>query len=251
MCGWRLLSCFHALIACSAGCGYGADARPDVRETSSGCGTQALCALQSQRQLTSYVLNIRGDVWRGLPSVLWRCWLGGRKGIRPVQTEWWGSGVVICLQRGADLHMAQLMPLPLTVSCFSKIQIGFTFQVPAHPGSPGQRVVKRVCVCVCVCVWRGATEANGSCGFQRVWAWQHGRSDVDPGPRAVLLVFPWANENKLARHRRNRRRQLQQQTTSTPWILLRIIKDGDSKLLLQLQPIFFLNCNHQFGNFEP
>jgi len=43
------------------------------------------------------------------------------------------------------LHMAQLMPLPLTVSCFSKIQIGFTFLVPAHPGSPGQRAVKRVC----------------------------------------------------------------------------------------------------------
>jgi len=38
-------------------------------------------------------------------------------------TEWWGAGVVICLERGADLHMAQLMPLPLTVSCFSKIQI--------------------------------------------------------------------------------------------------------------------------------
>jgi len=48
------------------------------------------------------------------------------------------------------LHMAQLMPLPLTVSCFSKIQIGFSFLVPAHPGSPGQRAVKRVCVCVCV-----------------------------------------------------------------------------------------------------
>ena len=44
------------------------------------------------------------------------------------------------------------MPLPLTVSCFSKIQIGFTFLVPTHPGSPGKRVVKRVCVCVCVCV---------------------------------------------------------------------------------------------------
>ena len=48
--------------------------------------------------------------------------------------------------------MAQLMPLPLTVSCFSEIQIGFTFLVPAHPGSPGTRAVKRVCVCVCVCV---------------------------------------------------------------------------------------------------
>ena len=50
------------------------------------------------------------------------------------------------------MHMAQLMPLTLTVSCFSKIQIGFAFLVPAHPGSPGQRAVKRVCVCVCVCV---------------------------------------------------------------------------------------------------
>ena len=56
--------------------------------------------------------------------------------------------MVICLQRGADLHMAQLMPLPLTVSSFSKIHIGFTFLVPAHPGSPGKRAFKQVCVCV-------------------------------------------------------------------------------------------------------
>ena len=77
--------------------------------------------------------------------------------------------MVICLEWDADLHKAQLMPLPLTVSCFTKIQIGFTFLVPAHPGSPGQRAVKRVCVCmlsvwhllllfflcivVCCCVW--------------------------------------------------------------------------------------------------
>ena len=60
--------------------------------------------------------------------------------------------MVICLERGADLHMFQLMPLPLTVSCFSKIQIGFSFLVPAHLGSPGERAVKRVCVCVCVYV---------------------------------------------------------------------------------------------------
>ena len=56
------------------------------------------------------------------------------------------------------MHMAQLMPLLLTVSCFSKIQIGFTFLVPAHPGSPGKRAVKRVCVCYplrwyCVCLF--------------------------------------------------------------------------------------------------
>ena len=59
-----------------------------------------------------------------------------------------GAGVVICLERGADLHMAQLMLLPLTVSCFSKIQIGCNFLVQAHLGSPGPRAVKRVCVCV-------------------------------------------------------------------------------------------------------
>ena len=54
--------------------------------------------------------------------------------------------MVICLERGADLHMAQLIPLLLTASRFSKIQIGFTFLVPAHPGSPGQRAVKQVCM---------------------------------------------------------------------------------------------------------
>ena len=54
--------------------------------------------------------------------------------------------MVICLEQGTALHMAQLMPLPLTVSCSSKIQIGFTFLVPAHLGSPGKRAVKRVCV---------------------------------------------------------------------------------------------------------
>jgi len=54
--------------------------------------------------------------------------------------------MVICLERGADLHMAQLMSLPLTISCFNKNQIGFTYLVLAHPCSPGQRAVKRVCV---------------------------------------------------------------------------------------------------------
>jgi len=54
--------------------------------------------------------------------------------------------MVICLERGADLHMAQLMPLPLTVSCFSKIQIGFSFLVLAHVVRSGQGAVKQVCV---------------------------------------------------------------------------------------------------------
>jgi len=79
--------------------------------------------------------------------------LGGWKGIRPVKTEWWGAGVVIYLEQGADLHTAQLMPLPLTVSCFSKIQIGFTFLVLAHLGSPGQRASKRLCECVYVFIY--------------------------------------------------------------------------------------------------
>jgi len=57
--------------------------------------------------------------------------------------------MVICLERGADLHMAQLMPQPLTVSCFSKIQIGFAFLVPAHPRSPGKGPLNwYVCVCI-------------------------------------------------------------------------------------------------------
>jgi len=74
--------------------------------------------------------------------------LVGRKEGHPARrkTEWWDAGVVICLEQGADLHMAQLMPLPLAVSCFSKIRISFTFLVPAHLGSPGKGAVKLACV---------------------------------------------------------------------------------------------------------
>ena len=74
------------------------------------------------------------------------------------KTEWWGAGTVICLERGADLHMAQLMQMPLTVSCFTKIQIGFTFLALAHLGSREQRTVKRVCVCVCA--WEGSRDCS-------------------------------------------------------------------------------------------
>ena len=68
--------------------------------------------------------------------------------------EWWGTGVVICLERGADLHMAQPMPLPLTVSCFTKIQIGLTFLVPADPGIVPEKGPLNVCVCVTTAVAR-------------------------------------------------------------------------------------------------
>jgi len=98
-----------------------------------------------------------------LPSVLWRCWLGGRKASGLQKTEQWGSGMVICLERGAELHMAQRIPLPLTVSWFSKIQIGFTFLVLAHLGSPGQRAVKRVCV------WGGLNYDNSKTCNMTKW----------------------------------------------------------------------------------
>ena len=71
--------------------------------------------------------------------------------------------MVIGLEKGAGLHMAQLMPLPLTVSCFSKIEIGFTFLVLAHPGRPGKRAVKRVCVCVTSRVTQGFSAVGNSC----------------------------------------------------------------------------------------
>ena len=58
--------------------------------------------------------------------------------------------MVVCLEQGADMHTAQLMPLPLTVSCFTKIQIGFTFLVLAYLGSFGKGPLNGY---VCVCVW--------------------------------------------------------------------------------------------------
>jgi len=64
--------------------------------------------------------------------------------------EWWGAGMVICLERGADLHMAQLMPLPLTVSCFSKTQIGFTFWYRPTWVVPDKGPLNR---CVWGCQW--------------------------------------------------------------------------------------------------
>jgi len=93
--------------------------------------------------------------------------VGRRKGIRPVQTEWWGAGMVVCLEQGADLHMAQLMPLLLTIFFFSKIQIGFTFLVPVHLCSPRKRAVNRVCVRVHVCVC--VSVCNCVCMSACVW----------------------------------------------------------------------------------
>jgi len=103
-----------------------------------------VCCIRNFRHLTyllSYLL-LANQAFSALTLLV------GRQEGHPAckKIEWWGAGVVICLERDADLHMAQLMLLPLTVSCFIKIQIGFTFLVPAHQGSPGKRAVKRVCV---------------------------------------------------------------------------------------------------------
>jgi len=68
--------------------------------------------------------------------------VGWQEGHPACKKQWWCTGVVICLEQGADLHMAHLMPLSLPVSCSSKMQIGFTFLVPAYPGCPGKEAVK-------------------------------------------------------------------------------------------------------------
>ena len=84
--------------------------------------------------------------------------------------------MVVCLEQGADLHTAQLTPLPLTVSCFSKIQIGFTFLVPAHLGSPGKGPLNEsVCVCALILLV-GWQEGHPACKKTEQWgagSWCH------------------------------------------------------------------------------
>ena len=119
-----------------------------------------------------------------LPSVLWHCWLGGRKGIRPVKKLsggcWRGylSGTRCRLAHG---------PAEATVSCFSKVQTGFTFLVLAQRGSPGKRAVKWVCVCTYNTDFKSSTLGNcfvsnrctcdglqGSCSFK----WCHEKNGI-------------------------------------------------------------------------
>jgi len=97
-----------------------------------------------RRRKNLHIVGLRRCYYREPVAFSALTLLVGRQEGHPVckKTEWWGVGVVICLERGAYLHMAQLMPLPLAVSCFSKIEIGFTFLVPAHLGSPGRGCVR-------------------------------------------------------------------------------------------------------------
>ena len=107
-----------------------------------------------------------------LLSVLWRCWFGDRKGIRDVTTEWWGTDVVICLERGAnDLHMVQLMPLPPHHLLLQYNPEQFTFLVLAYPGYPGKRPLNG-CSSSLVSVCESQFPRNAQCGalvHSRVW----------------------------------------------------------------------------------
>ena len=107
----------------------------NLRKLQTKLGQLILCISITTTSYCSTILNI--STFSALTLLV------GRQEGHPAckKTELWGAGMVICLEQGADLHTAQLMPVPLTVSCFSKIQIGFSFLVPAHPGSPGQRAV--------------------------------------------------------------------------------------------------------------
>ena len=118
------------------------------------------------RSTTEFVKNLSTKIsflfvkcsQKFMPSVLWRCWLGGRKGTGLKKL----SGGMLAWSSGwnADLHMAQQMPLPLTISCSSKSRLVlpflvlpfwylFTRVVPNKFQKSGKTTV---CVCVCMCV---------------------------------------------------------------------------------------------------
>ena len=75
--------------------------------------------------------------------------LGGKKGIRPVKKL--SGGVLAWLSVWSEVQTCIRPSWCHWHSCFGKIQIGFTFLVPVHLGSPGKMAVKRVCVCVTLC----------------------------------------------------------------------------------------------------
>ena len=108
---------------------------------------------------TVWVINVVGKNPACNQHTFWTCWLRDKPSV--LYLQWldavgWAAvkkmsgGVLAWLSdwssRDADLLTAQVMTLPLTVSCFSKIQIGFTFPVSAHLGGRGKRAVKQVCV---------------------------------------------------------------------------------------------------------
>ena len=178
--------------------------------------------------------------------------------------EWWGTGVVICLERGADLHMTQRMPLPLTVSCFSKIQIGFVFLVPAC--SPGQRAVDRVCVCVFLVPAHPDSSGQGTIKRVHMWVCV---IIVCTDFGEPVLVIPWVVLQELDFFKHPK------QVTNCPvrflstwlkraWTYISVFLDlakeshadrfsgiGEESVpkIIINDTISFFNCNQDFANF--
>ena len=101
--------------------------------------------------------------------------------------------MVICLELGAVLHMTQLTLLPLTVSCFSKIQIGFTLLVLAHLGSPGKRAVKWVCMLYSLfyhLTVKAVQWAVMLCGWEgNPWHYWHQYHTTQPGLTSITELW--------------------------------------------------------------
>ena len=104
-----------------------------------------LCISKMQSEPTVFTLLYNCSViYLITPSVLWRCWLGVRKGIGPVKSDWWGASMVIFR---SVVHIACIWFSYATATPSSLLQQNperFILLVPTHPGSPGQRVVKRL-----------------------------------------------------------------------------------------------------------
>jgi len=133
------------------------------------------------------------------PSVLWRCWLGGRKGIWPVKN--WVVGCWRgCLWWGADLHTAQQMPLPLTVSCSSKSRLVLAFLV-----LPFWYLLTRVdpdifqtssktVVCECVCVYISTAQISHDVWLKNIFLpnfFFGGGATDPPPPTPMLFTMVW------------------------------------------------------------
>jgi len=107
------------------------------------------------------------------------------------------EGMVICLERDADLHMAQLMPLPIIVSCSSKIQIGFTFLVPAHLDSPRQRAIKWVLLLLFYMHYKNWLKSSSS---TTRWCDHHGQHIIPPSniqkQREVTYNSLWSEHDQ-------------------------------------------------------
>jgi len=108
-------------------------ARPQGRWLLPASGWSGIYKLYQLYSLSRTILHPK-VYWKyfpngSMPSVPWRCWLVGRKGIWPLKTEWWVAGVVFCPEQGTDLHMAQLIPLVSITSVKSRLVLPFCYQL--------------------------------------------------------------------------------------------------------------------------